>query len=188
MNLKDLNKKLNEVNSNLDSKRVTISDTELKQAEKQANKKNLKRGFVTIMGAVFLMNACSHAGNTPTETNKTASESVQVTQTVKPKVAPKGTYTTQYESYSKQDLTAVPTAKRNAMVVAMDSTGNDKVKVATYMLMLDAKGDQKGIATKEAMTKEGISFNEYKQALDSLTVASRSEIQSHNVGQMWVAE
>ena len=186
MNLKDLNKKLNEVNSNLDSKRVTISDEELKQAEKQANKKNLKRGFVTIMGVVFFMNACSHASNTPTETNKTASESVK-TEQVSP-VKTNGHYTTEYNEYSKQDLTAVPTAKRNAMVVAMDSTGNDKVKVATYMLMLDAKGNQKGIATKEDMTKEGISFNEYKQALDSLTVASHSEIQSHNVGQMWVSE
>lgn len=174
-----LNNKLNE------KLKVTISDEELKQAEKQANKKNLKRGFVTIMGMVFLVNACSHAGDTQKEVSHTEPQP-KVTQT-----APAQTnshYTTEYNEYSKQDLTAVPTAKRNAMVVAMDSTGNDKVKVATYMLMLDAKGNQKGIATKEDMTKEGISFNEYKQALDSLTVASRSEIQSHNVGQMWVAE
>jgi len=191
MNLKELNNKLNEINANLDKKRVTIPDNKLKQAERKNNTKNPKRIWVTVVASVFLISACNHAS----DVDKGVSQSVSVSQSIntsesssEPFKQPTTPYTDEYREYSKQDIASVPTKERNAMVVAMDSSTNEKVQVATYMLMLDAKGYQKGIATKEDMTKEGISFNEYKQALDGVSTESRSEIQSHNVGQMWTAE
>ena len=194
MNLNDMIKKLEEANAKITS--GDLSTEELKKTERKNNNKNPKRIWVTVVASVFLISAVNHASNTPSEQNKGVSESVSVSRNINTsesssepfKTQSEGYYTSEFKNYSKQDITNVPTKERNAMVVAMDSSINEKVQVATYMLMLDAKGYQKGIATKEDMTKEGISFNEYKQALDGVSTESRSEIQSHNVGQMWTAE